>query len=212
MTSLSNITSILLKKKKRQSPIHLTHPQRDPTKTLRRASSSQAWGQSGIKVATRLMGSALSAPLLCSWQEAPTNPDPWLLQALLYLRERRGRAVDMQGLPAAMSCVRPATARGGCVRGGMHRYLVFPLSCTVRTVQNRTRMAGHSRPPGGPDHLPRPLAQEKKMAHPPSWSLCSPSVNAIILMATLSRWKGLERWPREHRVSTEPTGLRPSPQ
>lgn len=89
--------------------------------------------------------------------------------------------MDMQGLPAAMEgCwpgpgrVRQATVHGVDVsEGGMHSYLVFPLSCTARAVQKRTRMAGHSRPPGGPDHLPRPLAQEK-MARPPSWSLCSP--------------------------------------
>lgn len=47
------------------------------------------------------------------------DPDPWLLQALLYLRERSGRSVDMQGLPAAMEgCwpgpghVRQATVHG----------------------------------------------------------------------------------------------------
>lgn len=28
--------------------------------------------------------------------------------------------------------------------------------------------------PGGPDHLPRTLAQERKMVHPPYWSLYSP--------------------------------------
>lgn len=57
------------------------------------------------------MGSALSDPFLCSWQEEP--PEPWLLHTLLHLTGRRGRAVDMQGLLAAIEgcCLGP-----GCVR------------------------------------------------------------------------------------------------
>lgn len=108
--------SILFKKTK---PNPSAPSPEGPDKDLRKGQLQPSLGQSGVKVAPRLMGSALSTFLLCSWQEEPTNAR--LLQALLYLRERRGRAVDMQGLLAATEagprlCEAGRCAWGGCVR------------------------------------------------------------------------------------------------
>lgn len=62
-------------------------------------------------------------------------------------------------------------AWGGFVRGGMHRWIssVHLSLCDGDSVQKRTRVAGHSGPPGGPDHPPRPLTQKRKMVHPPTF-------------------------------------------
>lgn len=74
-----------------------------------------------------------------------------------------------------------------CERG-MHRYLVLTFPCAVGTVFKNEQGWLGTQDPHGPDHPPRPLTQERKMAHPSSWALCSPSMDTILLSATLSRW------------------------
>ncbi|EDL81003.1 rCG30677 [Rattus norvegicus] len=81
----------------------------------------------------------------------------------------------MESCRLGPGCARQAAVHGGgFVRGGMHRYLVLTFPCAVGTVSKTNKGGWALRTPGGPDHPPRPLTQERKTARPSSWSLCSP--------------------------------------
>lgn len=128
-------------------------------------------------MATRLTGPALlSTPFLCSSQEGPT--DPWVPQALLYLRE----AVDMRGLPAAVEGWAQAVQGGPlCTGWGREEEACTDSQCSRFPAQggqcskNEQGRLGTQDPQGAlTTYLPRPLTREREMARPPSWSLCSP--------------------------------------
>lgn len=88
--------------------------------------------------------------------------------------ERRG--CGHAGPPGSPGGLRagPRLCMGWICEGGMHRSLVFVFLCVMGTLfKNEQGWLGTQDPPGGPDHPPRPLTQERKMAHPPSPSLCS---------------------------------------
>lgn len=94
--------------------------------------------------------------------------------------------MDMQGLPAATEAGGAQAVRGrrlcmGWIRERGHAQVPSgQLSlCAGDSVQKRTRVTGHSGPPGGPDHPPRPLTQERKLAHPPA-CLFAPSLKWML--------------------------------
>lgn len=122
------------------------------------------------------------------------------------------------GSPGGLRRLGPGCARlyeagrcawGGFMRGDMHRSLVFAFPCVMGTMfKNEQGWLGTQDPPGGPDHPPRPLTQERKMVHPPS--LCSLVNGCCYSLCHPEQMVRIKVVARGHQVSTEPTGLRPS--
>lgn len=125
----------------------------------------------------------LSQPLSCApGKRSQRIPGPTSSAVFEEERQECGHAGPPGSHGAFMERCLPAGPRlrereaghcawGGFVRGGMHRWIssVHLSLCDGDSVQKRTRVAGHSGPPGGPDHPPRPLTQKRKMVHPPTF-------------------------------------------